>query len=446
MSLLFEYKPGMSLTDPWVFTTTRAQTAYFINASGVLELAAANTLRDRHYPFGWANGAPIGPRTTLVEPQVTNFCLKSQALDHATWTRSLLTTVAADATAAPNGTVTADRIVPDATSSTLHYILQALTITANENLAISGFFKTSGYAGLYLRVTDGAGTNHFGATVDVVTGAVTNRTGGGGSVTGSVVVPLANGYVWVGVWGSVGGGVTASNFQALVAPTKAHHDNATAYSGDTVKGIYGWGLQFERFGVAPAVSSPTSYMPTDVAGATRNADLVTTPWPYPTIPQWCYTKAVDLGGSIRGLGLGSGTLMRLTTATPSDPEWIGHFHRNDGKPGASWISDAGPGSVGNKNRNTIAGAGSAPVPYDTVETFSRVLKDGATNFAMRINGGAVAVSSQSGPTATVPFADIATPTLLQIGVFSAGALDGLLVLRAGADPTRITTLDQAANA
>jgi len=433
----------MSLTDPWVFTTTRAQTAYFINAAGALELAATNTLRDRHYPFGWANGAPIGPRTTLLEPTSTNSCLKSQALDHATWPRNLLTTVAADATAAPDGTTTADRIVPDATSSTFHYILQALTITANENLAVSGFFKTSGYAGLWLRVTDGAGTNFFGVTVDVITGAVTNSTGGAGAVAGAVVVPMAKGWFWVSVRGAVGAGVTASSFQAFVYDTKTHADSATAYSGDTVQGIYGWGMQFERFGVSPAVSPSTTYMPTDVATTTRNADGVAVPWPYPTIPQWCYTKAVDLGGSIRGPGFGAGTLMNLTTATASDPQWIGHFHRLSGHPGASWISDAGPGGVGSHNRNTIDGTVS-PQPYDTVETFSRVFRDGSTAFANRLNGGAVAVSGNVGPSGAFPFSDIATPTLLKLGSFTGGALDGLLVLKIGADPTRIVTLDQAA--
>lgn len=439
---MFEYKPGMSLVDPWLFTTTRAQAGYFIDSTGKLVQAAVNTLRDRHYPFGL--GSAI--RTTLFEPAVTNFLLRSQELATAPWT-SVAATVAADVGVAPDGTTTADRTIPDVTNVNNHRTRQQITVTANEFLAGSIFLRAEGYHGARLKLSDTTGGHQSFVAVDLDAKTITASGVTDGSVvlTGSKIIPLANGWMRVEMWGTVGNADTTPFLILQTYDTAAHATADTAFAGDGTSGILAWGAQFERAGVS-APRSPSSYIATTSATVSRGDEGCSTPWPFQTMPAWCYTAWYDLGGSI---WLQSAPVVTITgVAANTDPTWCPMFLRNNGQPGTSYASGVGaPGLLGS-NRNTLAANGSLGnvQPYDFVETFSWVRKDGATFFDARRNGGTI---FQAGPlsSAVVPFVDILNPLLCLGRPFAlTGPQVGVTVIKIGGDPTKITTLVQAAAA
>lgn len=445
MSLLFEYKPGMSLVDPWLFTVNRAQTAYFIDSTGKLVLAGANTLRDRHYPFGL--GSTI--RTTLFEASSRNELLQSQALATTPWFSSQQTAVN-NASTAPDGTVTATSLIPNAGSRpTLNQYTQSgsITITANEQLAGSIFVKQKGtYNGLIMYLADGASANGCTVQLNLTTGAVISSSAvGTGTLGGVKIIPLANGWFWIGIWGQVSTatpGATSVDIITFLYPDTTFSGTAT-YDG--VQGYYTWGAQVERQaqigGIGPFM--PTSYMPTAAAMTSRSMDQVWTAWPFQTMPAWCYVSYYDLGGSIRA---NSAPIVTITGPVANqDPTWCGLFMRVNAGVGASYASGVGNAGLIGSNRNTT-GNNNLPLPYELVEAFSWVLKDASTKCAVRRNGGTIDVGSATGPLATVPFVDIPAGARLYLGFAGAllGAQCAITSVKLGADPTRITTLTQAA--
>ncbi len=88
---------------------SRASTATYVNASGVVTTAAVDEARTAHYVNG------IGP-SVLYEAAATNLLLRSDEFDHATWAKSATgaasaPVVTANAATAPDNTATADSVV-----------------------------------------------------------------------------------------------------------------------------------------------------------------------------------------------------------------------------------------------------------------------------------------------------------------------------------------------
>lgn len=87
---------------------SRASTATYVDASGIVQTAAIDEARTAHYV-----GATL---TRLYEAAATNLALWSSAFDSVTWGKASagagsVPTVTANAGTAPDGTATADRIV-----------------------------------------------------------------------------------------------------------------------------------------------------------------------------------------------------------------------------------------------------------------------------------------------------------------------------------------------
>jgi len=432
MALMFDYAPGMSLTDPWLWTVTRAQPAYRVTSAGTLVQVGANVLRDNHYVSG--------VRTTLFEPSMINSLLQSQTLG-TTWSQTF-SSVTSDQTAAPDGTVTADKLIEDSTASQAHYLQQNVTVTASEFVAFSCYAKAStGTRLLDLRYDTDSAANGFHVWYNLQTGAVGTATGfGTGTLSGSFIVPLANGWFWCGAWGKGGAGTTGRCTLVL-----ANADNNEAYNGDGTSALFLWGAQLERNGTVFA-QAPTSYMPTTTGvSSTRGADQMSTPWPFKIMPMWCYTSFYDRGACAR---TPTAFTVTITPNPAANPLWCAMFPGSAADVRSSWISDAGPGGVGAQNRNTAAATTVNPIFGDFVETFSQVFKDGSTTMAARRNGGAVTSVGPIGPSGTIPFADWPANPLLWLG-FPGTAIAtqmGITRVKIGADPTRIITLDQAASA
>jgi hypothetical protein len=174
----------------------------------------------------------------------TNLFTYSEQFDNAAWTKAAILAFGSGSTAnavvAPNGTMTADTIVPN-TSSGNHYVQSnTATITAGQTFTVSVYARAAGYT--FLRVTGYTVAISAGFRVDVnlSTGTGTTSTfGAGASVSGYTVTPLNDGWYRI----TVTGVADASSTSVLSWLQIADNSSFTAYSGNGTSGITLWGAQ-----------------------------------------------------------------------------------------------------------------------------------------------------------------------------------------------------------
>jgi hypothetical protein len=186
-----------------------------------------------------------------------------QSEDFATTWTVTGATVSTNATTAPSGTTTADKLEED-TSTGSHLVTQNITFTAVSHTA-SIFAKKAERD--WIRVLFFDGTNTFSAFFNLNTGTVGTITGAGATAS---IQNVGNGWYRCAVT------ATASAGSGSFAPRVALADNNSSYAGSTGSGIFIWGAQLE------AGAFPTSYIPTTTTALTRAADVASvntlSPW------------------------------------------------------------------------------------------------------------------------------------------------------------------------
>lgn len=210
-------------------TFTRASSARYTDANSVIQVAATDVLRDAHY---------VGAiRTTRLEPAATNLCFNSQQIDNTlspgAWAASAATRTY-DAAIAPDGTLTADRIVGAAGGSAVYAVL---TVTANTQYTFSWYAKNNGGAAVQYSIYNVTGA------ADIIAPT-------------SYIATLADGH-----WHRI-----TATFTTPVGCTQiqCYPHRTTGGASD----FYVWGHQLELGAVA------TSYIPTTSTTATRAADIL----------------------------------------------------------------------------------------------------------------------------------------------------------------------------
>ena len=138
-----------------------------------------------------------------------------------------------NAIAAPNGLQTADKVVANTTSGE-HYIYQSCTGGGKNTFSI--YLKAAEY---YLARIIELGAYRFYATVNLLTGAITNS--GGASFTFAGATDVGNGWWRCEIEHSSSVACTYSviGFPNTITPTNAPAN----YTGDGISGIYLWGAQ-----------------------------------------------------------------------------------------------------------------------------------------------------------------------------------------------------------
>ncbi len=224
-------------TMPSGVTFTRASTAKYFDVSGTMQSAAANAPRWDYNPTSHAlNGL-------LIEESRANVCLWSADLSHAgVWTVTGITsaapTVTANQTAAPDGTVTAARLVFPAVSAAggASIDFQQPTMTAAA-YAFSVYLKgNAGGEQLYLIVEDGTASVFYKLRVTLTT-AWQRFT---------LTTPALTAAQW-----NIAIGADLRDATQTSTPAQT---------------IFAWGAQVEQGAFA------TSYIPTTAAAVTRAAD------------------------------------------------------------------------------------------------------------------------------------------------------------------------------
>ncbi|WP_374764272.1 phage head spike fiber domain-containing protein [Yunchengibacter salinarum] len=243
--------PGLSGGVPAGLAVTRPTSATRLTAAGRLLSAPADTLRLDFAPQRAAPGA-------LFEPRRTNLLLHSADLAAADWTR-INTTVTADATTAPDGTMTADKLVED-TSDASHDVRQAMSASAGDAITISGWFKAAGRRFAFISMAGAVLTASQRTFFDLEAGVVSSQTG---NVTSATITGHPGGWYRCTMTVTIDNTGSGSAIYGM----DVNGSGGTAYQGDGASGLYFWGAQLEEGALA------TSHIPTDTAQVTHEGDL-----------------------------------------------------------------------------------------------------------------------------------------------------------------------------
>ena len=252
---------------------TRASTAYYRNASGVMTQAAINEPR---WNYSYGVSTPI----LLREAAATNICPNnSNPSLAASWAGNSAITTVSSAGTAPDGGASYQIVETVATAG--HFIVNnggtggsgagEYSFTSGQTWTLSTFLKKGslGSAPDWVQLTGGGGafgTSQF-ANFNLSTGAIGNYSGctptienyGGGWYRCAITLPT-----------------TASTTSNTLVTAFTNNTNTASrftsgtYAGSTAADFYMWGYQAEQ---ASAVSS---IIPTAGAAVTRSADSVAT--------------------------------------------------------------------------------------------------------------------------------------------------------------------------
>lgn len=273
-----------------LFSHARAGTATYWDADGILRTAPADTPRFDYDP------ATRQPRGLLIEESRSNLCLWSEDFTNVAWVKSG-PSVVAQAALAPNGNLTASKLV-ESTNTGSHILQQSITgITSGQTYGMSVFAKAGERTRFNLFLNSAAfnAGGNITATFDVSAGKVTNVANQTASTFWSIT-PVGNGW-----YRCILGAAAIAAGSAILRLYLADASGNPVYQGDGVSGLYFWGAQLERGPFA------TSYIPTTSAPATRPADVVTA-----TLGSWFpQSDGATVLCEIMQEGITSGNLSRI---------------------------------------------------------------------------------------------------------------------------------------
>jgi hypothetical protein len=196
----------------------------------------------------------LQPKGILVEEARTNLATYSEQFDNAAWTKSS-SSVSANATIAPDGTLTADKLqVLDAlnTQKFVNQTIGAISTTYADTV----YAKASELSWLIINQYDGSDRRTW---FNLSNGTVGTTAAG----TTASIEAMPNGWYRCRAVRTVGTG----SIQLVLNVTNA--DNVAVFVGTVGQGIFIWGAQREAGAFA------TSYIPTVASTVTRSADVAT---------------------------------------------------------------------------------------------------------------------------------------------------------------------------
>ena len=194
-----------------------------------------------------------GCPSLLLEPQRTNLALYSEQFDNAYWPK-LNSTITANSLTSPDGTVTADKLIADATTNLHRINISVFTGVALTSNTLSIFAKKGEYNFFYFRESiSGTTVETF---FDLNNGTITSI-GAGRTAT---ITSFGNGWYKCSVT------ATSVTMNFGIGFGVAQTDGVSSFLGNGTSGIYLWGAQLEAGAYA------SSYIPTTSASATRIAD------------------------------------------------------------------------------------------------------------------------------------------------------------------------------
>lgn len=188
--------------------------------------------------------ADVSVSTAVTVPGNPNLLSNTQSFDNPAWTK-VNATVTPDAIVAPDGTLTADKLVNSAAVFTQCYKgLPNGTLTTGQTHIFSCYAKAAEYTAVVLNVYDNSSDK--GVVFDLGTGATSNRPNGG--VEGaSGVIDVGSG--WKRCWFAFTAGASSGGTATISMQNPGTFAAGTFTIGN---GLYIWGAKLE---LASAVSA-----------------------------------------------------------------------------------------------------------------------------------------------------------------------------------------------
>jgi hypothetical protein len=176
-----------------------------------------------------------------------NLLTKTEQFEDAVWQRAGVNRQilpfgsgsVVNATTAPNGTTTADLVVPNTTSA-VHYVGSQANTSAAGTYKIICYAKPSGYSWILLQL--GSGGNGAGTYFNVSTGQIgSNRVYGTGfSASSPDITPVGDGWYLCEVVVTA----TAALGYADIVFSNGNGDANLTFAGNGTSGIFIWGADF----------------------------------------------------------------------------------------------------------------------------------------------------------------------------------------------------------
>jgi len=232
------------------FTVDRNDKKYVLGSGGTIIEYAED---EPAFEFN-ADGSYKG---LLVEPAATNLAIQSEDLS-TDWTQTNVT-VATDATTAPDGNTTADKIKANTTSQT-YVIQQGYAPNPSANHTFSVFAKKDELN--YIQLSFANTTQQY-ANFDLDLGVVGTK---GTAANSSTIEDYGNGWYRCSVHINAG---TLPSFGIAIVPSASATWRQSVSAGSATEGVFLWGAQVETGPIA------TSYIPTTTASVTRTKDDIT---------------------------------------------------------------------------------------------------------------------------------------------------------------------------
>jgi hypothetical protein len=231
---------------------TATTTAPITNYIPALQTAAAGVARFEHNP---TTGESLGLE---IEEQRTNLLLYSEQFNDSFWNVQDKSSIISNTVIAPDGTLTADALIEDATNGEHYEGRTSNPLSAGVRNTLSVFAKTAGRnLTMYVANRDNA---NIRVRFNLSTGATTTLTTGA-NLTVNPMIDVGNGWWRCSITFDGGTGATNSLF---VFQTDT--GSSFSYTGNGFSGVYIWGAQLEAGAFA------TSYIPTVASQVTRSAD------------------------------------------------------------------------------------------------------------------------------------------------------------------------------
>lgn len=218
----------------------------------------------------------------------TNLITNSSNMSVAAWGKARLT-VTPDAIAAPDGSMTANKLVPTAVFGN-HVTSMNLVLSASTAYTFSFYAKAAEYSRVRIR-----GADNIGILSDVVIDLVT-----GSRVSGSLAVTiqaLPDGWFFISLPVLTGVSTVSGSLGAWVYDV----NTGSEFTGDGVSGLYVWGAQAE---LTP-LEAASSYIPTSGVAVTVT-DYTSPPFNIITLPSPLSLNA-SLSWSGQGTAYAAGT-------------------------------------------------------------------------------------------------------------------------------------------
>jgi hypothetical protein len=178
-----------------------------------------------------SNATRVG-QTGLVEYAPHNLLLQSQDFS-TTWTNTRSSEVV-NAVAAPDGTVTADKLVEDSSASNDHVINQTASVSSSTTYTTSIFLKAGERTWAFINMVD-VGISSYRSWFNLSTG----QTGTNDSGNSSTITSVGNGWYRC----TVTRATTSSQTSVRIEVGLSTGDGVINYTGDGTSGIYLWGAQ-----------------------------------------------------------------------------------------------------------------------------------------------------------------------------------------------------------